>query len=156
MKVEIKDAAMGLKTPITSPLETTATGSRLDWSDVRDRVDLGIIATALLGVSPGRRGERGRRRWWACPFHQDSNPSFCVTPGTPWWRCYGCGEHGDAAALVMRLQGVTFPEAVRWLAEQSGHTGTFKTNPHPLEAVRLLGELRQKKWPPHVLRFLAI
>ena len=43
-----------------------------------------------------------------------------MTPGNPWWKCYGCGEHGDAATLVMRLRGVAFPEAVRWLAEQAG------------------------------------
>ncbi len=79
------------------------------------------VATALLGPAPGRRGERSTHRlWWRCPFHEDTNPSFCLTPGNPWWKCWGCGEHGDAAALVMRMRGVTFPEAVRWLAEQAG------------------------------------
>ena len=78
------------------------------------------VVTALMGPAPGRRGERGRRLWWSCPFHEDRNPSFCVEPGKPWWRCYGCGEHGDAPALAMRLQGMTFPEAVHWLAGQSG------------------------------------
>src|SRR5262249_13869408 len=36
-----------------------------------------------------------------------------------WWHCYGCGAHGDAADLVMRLNNVTFPEAVRSLASGS-------------------------------------
>jgi hypothetical protein len=54
----------------------THTG-RLDWPSVRDRVDLTAVATALLGEPAGRRGERGRRLWWSCPFHPDRNPSFC-------------------------------------------------------------------------------
>jgi CHC2 zinc finger len=103
-----------------NPWLTTARGDPLDWSDIRDRIDLADVATALLGPAPGRRGERGRRRWWPCPFHEDKNPSFAVEPGKRWWKCYGCSEHGDAASLVMRLRGLTFPEAVRWLAEQAG------------------------------------
>ena len=46
---------------------------RIDWSSVRDRIDLVAVATALLGPAPGRRGERSTRRlWWPCPFHEDS------------------------------------------------------------------------------------
>jgi hypothetical protein len=89
----------------------------VEWRAVRGQVDLGAVATRLLGPVPGRRGERGRKLWWRCPLgtHEDRNPSFCVTPGKPWWKCWGCGESGDAAALVMRLQGVSFPEAVAYL-----------------------------------------
>src|SRR6516225_9854770 len=110
-------------TPNTpNPWKTTARGPRIDWSDIRDRIDLAAIATAILGPAPGRRGERGRRLWWHCPLgtHADPNPSLAIDPGKPWWRCFGCGEHGDAAALVMRMKGWSFPEAVRWLAEQAG------------------------------------
>jgi DNA primase len=87
-----------------------ATG-RTDWKTERERIDLAAVATNVLGPAPGRRGERGRRLWWRCPFHNDRNPSFSVDPGRGWWRCFGCGESGDAAALVMRLRGMTFPEA---------------------------------------------
>ena len=89
----------------------------IDWPAVRDTIDLAAVATALLGPAPGRRGGRGRRLWWSCPLgtHKDRNPSFCVDPGKPGWRCFGCGEHGDAAALVMKLNHSTFPEAVAYL-----------------------------------------
>jgi len=40
-----------------SAFRTTATGDRIDWSEIRDRVDLAAVATALLGPAPGRRGE---------------------------------------------------------------------------------------------------
>lgn len=90
-------------------------GPRIDWHELRDRIDLAGVATALMGPAPGRRGERGRRLWWSCPFHADQNPSFTVYEGR--WRCYGCDATGDAAALVMRLRSCTFSEAVRWLAD---------------------------------------
>ncbi len=85
---------------------------RIDWKAERDRIDLAAVATGLLGPAPGRTGERGRRLWWPCPFHEDRNPSFCIDPGKPSWKCHGCGEHGDAASLVMRLERLSFPEAV--------------------------------------------
>src|SRR6516165_9097232 len=108
---------------------TQSTNGWIDWSEVRDRVDLVAVATALLGPPPGRRGERSRRRWWHCPFHNDRNPSFCIDPGKPWWKCFGCGEHGNAAGLVMKLKGWSFPEAVRYLADQVGVVGTSSRRP---------------------------
>ena len=122
---------MGMKAPVSHWL-MTAEGKRVEWSEFRDRVDLGVIATALLGPAPGRHGQKAGRLWWRCPFHEDKNPSFFVTKGKPEWRCYGCHEHGDAPALVMRLQKLKFPEAVRWLAEQVGFvtpSGQSKVRP---------------------------
>lgn len=101
-------------------LSSPHASGRIDWKDIRDRVDLAPVAIALLGPAPGRRGEHGRRLWWRCPFHEDGNPSFCVEPGKPWWRCYGCGERGNAPKLVMKLNGVGFPEAIRWITEVAG------------------------------------
>ncbi len=117
-------------------LKVTARGDRIDWSAIRDRIDLAAVVTVHLGPAPGRRGEKSRRRlYWPCPFHDDKNPSLCVTPGKREWRCFGCGEHGDAATLVMKLRGVSFPEAVRWLAEQAGiATASTSSRPRPLAA----------------------
>src|SRR5205823_5675782 len=87
--------------------------NRIDWRTVRDTIDVAAVATRLLGPAPGRRGERGRRLWWPCPFHEDRNPSLCVDPGKPWWRCYGCDVKGDAVDLVRRLNtGMTEAEAL--------------------------------------------
>ena len=109
-------------------------GQRVDWKEERSRVDLVAVATALLGEPEGRRGERGRKLWWVCPFHADANPSFCVDPGQLWWRCYGCGENGDAAGLVMRVEGVTFPEAVARLVGGGVETRTHRPQPRPRPA----------------------
>ncbi len=103
--------------------------SHPDWKTERDRVDLGQVATGLLGPAPGRRGEHGRRLWWPCPFHDDKNPSFFIDPGKPNWRCYGCGEHGDAANLVMKLERLTFPEAVAKLLDGPFGATTYRPTP---------------------------
>ena len=99
-------------------------GTRIDWSSLNDRIDLAEVVTALLGPAHGRQGERGHRLWWRCPFHNDKNPSFCVTPGKSEWYCFGCGARGDAPKLVMHRKGMKFPEALAFLAEQAGMTST--------------------------------
>ena len=108
------------------------TADRVDWSSIRDQLDMAQVVIALLGPAPGRRGSRGL--WWCCPFHQDQNPSFCVTPGKPWWKCWGCGERGDAATLVMNLNHCTFPEAVAYLAGKPVPSSRAKATAGPLAA----------------------
>ena len=110
---------------------------RLDWQSERDRIDLAAVATDLLGPAPGRRGERGRKLWWSCPFHDDPNPSFVIDPGKPWWKCWGCGERGDAASLVMRIERMTFPEAAARLTGGSVSSGTTRLRQGP--TLTLLG-----------------
>lgn len=93
---------------------------RVNWASERDRVDLAAIASRLLGPAPGRRGG-GRKLWWSCPLgtHEDANPSFAVAPGNPRWKCWGCGESGDAATLVMKVNGLRFPDAIRFILNGS-------------------------------------
>jgi DNA primase len=93
--------------------------NRLYWLEIRERIDLAAVAASLLGPAPGRRGAKGRL-WWHCPFHDDKNPSFQVNMANRTWKCYGCSEHGDVAALVMKQNRCGFPEAIRWLAEYAG------------------------------------
>ncbi len=107
---------MGIKTP-ASLWGTTVSGDRLDWKDIRDRIDLARVVTALLGPAAKRQG---RRLLWPCPFHDDSHPSFEVDPERKTWKCWPCNLGGDAPALVMKQNGVRFPEAVRIVAELSG------------------------------------
>ena len=109
---------------------------RFDWEAVRSRVDLATVAVAWLGPPQQRRGDgRGRRLWWTCPFHPDRNPSLSVEPDKPTWRCWGCGAHGDAATLVMKLDGSTFPEAVRRLAATCGVDAEASPRPRPAAPV---------------------
>ena len=55
-----------------------------------------------------------------CPFHAEKTPSFNVSPGKQIYKCFGCGRGGSVFNFVMAKENVTFPEAVRILAERAG------------------------------------
>jgi DNA primase len=52
-----------------------------------------------------------------CPFHDDRIPSFVVYPVTQSFYCFGCHAHGDVAGFLMKIEKLTFPEALRTLRE---------------------------------------
>lgn len=54
-----------------------------------------------------------------CPFHQEKTPSFMVQPEKQIFRCFGCGVGGDVFEFVMRHENMSFPEALRFLAERA-------------------------------------
>jgi DNA primase len=55
-----------------------------------------------------------------CPFHQEKTPSFSVNQSRQFYKCFGCGAGGDALKFVMEVDGLTFPEALKLLAERNG------------------------------------
>jgi DNA primase len=55
-----------------------------------------------------------------CPFHQEKTPSFNVHQARQFYKCFGCGAGGDALKFVMEVDGLTFPEALKLLAERNG------------------------------------
>ncbi len=62
----------------------------------------------------------GRTHKALCPFHTEKTPSFVVNPERQIFHCFGCGEGGDAIAFLVKHERLTFPEAVRVLAERTG------------------------------------
>lgn len=85
-----------------------------DIQKVREASDL----VALVGERT-RVQQRGREFWACCPLHHEKTPSFKMDPATQLWHCFGCGEGGDVFGFVMKLDDITFPEAVRKLAERA-------------------------------------
>ena len=55
-----------------------------------------------------------------CPFHQERTPSFTVTPARGTFKCFGCGEGGDAIAFVEKIENVDFVGAIELLAQRFG------------------------------------
>ena len=53
-----------------------------------------------------------------CPFHNDSNPSFSVSPTRGICHCFTCGKGGNAINFLMELEQMTYPDALRWLAKK--------------------------------------
>src|SRR5256712_12143653 len=82
---------------------------------VRGRASLGEVASD--GIAP--RGG-GRSAVGLCPFHAEKTPSFTVSEDRGFFHCFGCGEHGDVFGFVMKTQSLTFPEAVRRVADRFG------------------------------------
>ncbi|OBR63081.1 DNA primase [Paenibacillus oryzae] len=63
--------------------------------------------------------KQGKYMKGLCPFHSEKTPSFTVTPELQIFHCYGCGKSGNVIRFVEEMEGYTFPEAVRVLAEEA-------------------------------------
>lgn len=53
-----------------------------------------------------------------CPFHNDSTPSFSVSPARNYCHCFSCGKGGSPVGFIMEHEQMTYPEALRWLAKR--------------------------------------
>jgi DNA primase len=82
---------------------------------VRERANLVEVVSDVVTL---RR--RGRSAVGLCPFHAEKTPSFTVSEERGFFHCFGCGEHGDVFTFVMKTESLTFPEAVRRVAQRFG------------------------------------
>jgi len=55
-----------------------------------------------------------------CPFHKEKSPSFSVHAGRQFYHCFGCGQSGDIFSFVSKIENLSFPEAVRTVAQKCG------------------------------------
>jgi DNA primase len=62
----------------------------------------------------------GRNYMGLCPFHGEKTPSFTVNQERQIFHCFGCGEGGNVIGFIMKREGLSFPEAVRFLAARRG------------------------------------
>ena len=76
---------------------------------IRERASLIEVVSDVVALR--RRG--GRSAVGLCPFHAEKTPSFTVSEEHGFYHCFGCGEHGDVFAFVMKTQSLAFPDAVR-------------------------------------------
>ena len=86
-------------------------------SDVDYRVQLALEATDLRELVEDRLGPAKRGRF-LCPFHDDQNPDFSVKDAR--FRCFACGESGNALDLLRKLDGTSFFEALEYLEQRAG------------------------------------
>jgi len=87
---------------------------------VRDRVSIADYAGRRLSWHKQKSRPSAGDFWACCPFHQEKSPSFHVLDQKGLFKCFGCGEKGDVFTLAMKLEGLSFPEAVEKFAEIAG------------------------------------
>ncbi|MCH2046631.1 MAG: CHC2 zinc finger domain-containing protein, partial [Saprospiraceae bacterium] len=54
-----------------------------------------------------------------CPFHHEKTPSFSVSPNKGIYKCFGCGASGDGVQFLMDHKGMTYPEALEYIAQRA-------------------------------------
>src|SRR5580658_1890822 len=69
-----------------------------------------------------------------CPFHPEKTPSFSVHATRQFFHCFGCGESGDVFTFIQKVENITFPEAVRLIAQKLGVPMPKLTFSSPAEA----------------------
>jgi DNA primase len=84
--------------------------------ELKSRVDIvSVIGERVRLKKAGANNYQG-----LCPFHTEKTPSFSVSAAKQFYYCFGCQAKGDVLKFVMELEGLTFPEALKELAERNG------------------------------------
>ena len=83
--------------------------------EVKDAVRIEEVLGEFLDLK-----RKGPRYLGLCPFHNEKTPSFNVSPQLGIYKCFGCGESGDAIAFLEKQEHLSFVEAIRWLGKRYG------------------------------------
>ncbi len=82
---------------------------------VQERAEIEEVVSDFVPLK-----KKGQNLWACCPFHEEKSPSFSVSPNKGIYKCFGCGKAGDSIQFIMDLEGLSFPEAIKQLAEKYG------------------------------------
>jgi DNA primase len=85
--------------------------------ELLSRVDIAELVGRHVQLKKG-----GANLLGLCPFHAEKSPSFTVSPSKQFYHCFGCGASGDAIRFLTEFSGMTFIDAVKDLAQQTGLT----------------------------------
>lgn len=91
---------------------------RFDQGAVRE-IHARIDIAGFIGSYVSLR-KRGNDLVGLCPFHSEKTPSFHVHPDKGFFKCFGCGAGGDVITFLSKLENLSFPDAVRMLAQRAG------------------------------------
>ncbi|MDO5028502.1 MAG: DNA primase [Bacillota bacterium] len=83
--------------------------------EIKDRADIVDIVSQYVDLKKAGANYKG-----LCPFHGEKTPSFTVSPQKKIYKCFGCGEGGNVINFVMKMEGLSFPEACKKLGDQYG------------------------------------
>ena len=83
---------------------------------VRDTVNIVEVISDYVNVKQVSGGDF----LGLCPFHNEKTPSFRIHPEQGFYKCFGCGRGGNVFTFIMEMEGLSFPEALKTLAEKAG------------------------------------
>lgn len=83
--------------------------------EVRSRNEIVEVISSYIKLQ-----KKGSSYFGLCPFHNEKSPSFSVAPHKQMFYCFGCGEGGNVYSFLMKYENMTFPEAVKTLADRAG------------------------------------
>ena len=84
-------------------------------SQIKDRLDIVDVVSQQVVLK-----KSGNHYWGLCPFHKEKTPSFSVNPQKGIFKCFGCGEGGDAISFLMKINNQSFADVIKDQAEQFG------------------------------------
>ena len=79
---------------------------------------------------------KGRKLWACCPLHGEKTPSFSVSPDKQLFYCFGCHAGGTVVQFVMDIERLTYPEAIRFLADRAGMEMPHEVNDREMQLLR--------------------
>ncbi len=82
-------------------------------TQIKDKLDIVDVVSEQVILK-----KKGNHYWGLCPFHKEKTPSFSVNPELGIFKCFGCGEGGDAIKFIMKTQNREFMDVVRDLADR--------------------------------------
>ena len=88
--------------------------------DFKDQLKSSVDLVAVVGEYVRLKKSGSQRYMGLCPFHNEKTPSFTVHAAYQFYKCFSCGEGGDVFAFVQKLEGISFYEAMKLLAERHG------------------------------------
>lgn len=83
--------------------------------EIRSAINIVDVVGRHVSLKPAGQNFKG-----LCPFHKEKTPSFTVSPSKGIFYCFGCHKGGDVFSFLMEMEGLTFPEAMRLLADEAG------------------------------------
>ena len=91
-----------------------------DSSDFKETVKQQADIVRIVGDYVKLKKAGAQNYSGLCPFHNEKTPSFSVHATRQFYHCFGCGVSGDVFSFVQKVENITFPEAVRTVAQKLG------------------------------------
>jgi DNA primase len=93
--------------PHAQPANHTSPAGDPAIQELKSRIDISNLVSRYVALT-----SRGERKVARCPFHEDRNPSLVLYPESGTFFCFGCRAHGDVITFLMRIEGLSFRQAV--------------------------------------------